>query len=207
MTGRPAILIVEDDERWQEVLKEPLEDEGYDVTVVDGYQGGRRALEEQRFDLAILDLQLDESAPMLDGERLLAHISRRLPGTPCIVVSGRGDIRIVRDAFKQYHVVDYIAKEQFDIPSFVDLAKTAVRSTIDPAALRRTLENRFDLEEIQDLCFDLGIDFDALRGAGKKAREVVSYCQRRGRLEELATRIARLRPEAPQAAPGVDDRR
>ena len=207
MTGRPAILIVEDDERWQEVLKEPLEDEGYDVTVVDGYQDGRRALEEQRFDLAILDLQLDESAPMLDGERLLAHISRRLPGTPCIVVSGRGDIRVVRDAFKQYHVVDYIAKEQFDIPSFVDLAKTAVRSTIDPAALRRTLENRFDLEEIQDLCFDLGIDFDALRGAGKKAREVVSYCQRRGRLEELATRIATLRPEAPQAAPGVDDRR
>jgi hypothetical protein len=65
---------------------------------------------------------------------------------------------------------------------------------IDPAALRRTLEEKFDLEEIQDLCFDLDIDFDALPGEGKKARELVAYCRRRDRLKELAARIAELRP-------------
>jgi hypothetical protein len=113
-----------------------------------------------------------------------------------MVVSGRGDIRVVRDAFKQYHVVDYIAKDMFDIPTFVDLAKAAFESATDPATLRRTLTDKFDREEIEDLCFDLNIDFDSLRGEGKKARALVAYCQRHDRLEELAARIAELRPGA-----------
>jgi DNA-binding NtrC family response regulator len=196
MTNRQTILIVEDDARWQEILKEPLEDEGWEVTVVAGYHDGRQALEEQGFDLVVLDLLLDESAPMLDGERLLAHLSRRYPGTPCIVVSGQRDIQVVRDAFKQYHVVDYIAKDGFDILTFLDAARSALRATVAPAALRRALEERFDLEEIKNLCFDLEIEFDDLRGEGKKARTLVAYCRRHGRLEELATRIARLRPGA-----------
>ena len=31
MISRPTILIVEDDELWQSIMREPLEDEGYDV--------------------------------------------------------------------------------------------------------------------------------------------------------------------------------
>lgn len=194
MTERRTILIVEDDERWQAILKELLEDEGYSVTVRAGYQNSRQALEEHVFDLVILDLLLNESAPMLDGERLLAHISRHCADTPCIVVSGRGDIRVVRDAFKQHHVVDFIEKDQFDIPTFVDLVKTALRATVDPVALRQILVAYFDLEETRNLCFDLDIDFDNLPGEGKKAREVVAYCRRHRRLQELAASIASLRP-------------
>jgi len=194
MTDRQAILIVEDDRRWQDIMREPLEDEGYDVAVVDEYQECRQALEEHTFDLVILDLKLAESAPMFDGERLLAHVSRCYPDTPCIIVSGHGDVQTVRDAFKQYHVVDYIPKDQFDIPDFIDLAKATMKLAVAPAALRQRLDERFDLEEIKDLCFDLDIDFDNLRGEGKKERELVAYCQRHDRLEELATRIAALRP-------------
>ena len=196
MTNRRAILIVEDDEWWQEILKEPLEDEGHEVIVVASYQDGHQALEQRVFDLAVLDLNLDESAPMLSGERLLARISRLYPHMPCIVVSGHGDARFVRDAFKQYHVVDYIAKDRFDIATFVEATKTAVRSALAPGDLRRVLDERFDLEETKNLCLDLGIDFDSLRGEGKKAREVVAHCQRHGRLGELAAIIASLRPGA-----------
>ena len=200
MNERQAILIVEDNHLWQNILKEPLEDEGYDVTIVDEYQEGRQALETRSFALVILDLKLAESAPVFEGERLLAHISQRYPGTPCIIVSGQGDTRVVRDAFKQYHVVDYIGKDQFDIPNFIQLAKLATRPAADPVHLRQMLDQRFDVEEIKDLCFDLSIDFDDLRGEGKKDRELVAYCQRHDRLEELATRIAALRPGALQSA-------
>jgi DNA-binding NtrC family response regulator len=196
MNDRRAILIVEDDEWWQAVLREPLEDAGYDVAITAGYEEGRQALETRAFDLVILDLELGTPEPILGGERLLAHISQCCPDTSCIVVSGHGDIRFVRDAFKQYHVVDYIAKDTFDIPTFVDLAKTTIKSAVDPTDLRRTLEEKFGLEEIRDLCFDLDIDFDTLPGEGKKARELVAYCRRRDRLKELATRIAELRPGA-----------
>ncbi|MCP4535570.1 MAG: response regulator [Chloroflexi bacterium] len=198
MSDERAILIVEDDEWWQAVLKESLEDEGYTVTTLAGYQDVRQALEERAFGLVILDLLLDESAPMLDGERLLAHISRHYSKTPCIIVSGHGDIRVVRDAFKQYHVIDFIAKDQFDIPTFIELVGTVLQSSTDPAILRRTLrqtlETKFDQEEIQDLCFDMGIDFQDLPSEGKKAREVVAYCQRHDRLKELTANIIRLRP-------------
>ncbi len=194
MSDKQAVLIVEDDEWWQGVLKEPLADEGYPVTVLADYQDVRQALEEQTFGLVILDLQLDESAPMFDGERLLAHISRHYSSTRCIVVSGHGDIRVVRDAFAEYHVVDFIAKPDFDIPTFIELVGTVLISVTDPATLRRILDEKFDQEEIQNLCFDLGIDFGNLPGEGKKAREVVAYCQRRDRLKELSACIARLRP-------------
>ena len=196
MVNRRAILIVEDNCRWQNIMRELLEDEGYNVTVVGNYREGRQALDEHTFDLVILDLKLDESAPMFDGERLLAHVSQCYPDTSCIVVSGHGDIRIVRDAFRQYHVVDYIPKDQFDIPDFIDLAEAVIISAIDPADLRQALDERFDLEAIRALCLDLNIDFDNLRGERKKEQELVAYCQRHGRLKELATRIATLQPDS-----------
>jgi len=121
------ILIVEDDEKWQLVLLETLEDEDYDVTLVANYRDGRQTLEDRSFDLVILDLNLDESAPMLDGERLLRRLSRHHAGTPCIIVSGQGDVHIVRNAFKQYHVVDFIAKDQFDIAAFIQIVQDATK--------------------------------------------------------------------------------
>ena len=199
--SRRAVLIVEDDRLWQEILKENLEDEGYDVVVVDKYQEARQALEDHPFALVILDLKLaessagfDKSAPMFDGERLLAHISQRYPDTPCIVVSGEGTTEFVRDAFKEYHVVDYIEKSGFDIPTFLELTNAATRSATEPGDLRRTLDDKFSLDDIKDLCFDLDIDFEDLPGDGKKAREVVAHCRRTERLEELEKRMRTLRP-------------
>ena len=53
--------------------------------------------------------------------------------------------------------------------------------------LRKILTNRFNESELRDLCFDLGLDYDDLPGAGKKdkARELVAYYHRRGRIGEL----------------------
>jgi len=208
MTSAQTILIVEDDKQWQEILKELLEDEGYDVTVIADYRYGRQALQKGNFDLVIMDLELDKSTPTLEGKRLLNLISRSSLSMPCIVVSGKVDPQTIRDAFKKYQVVDYIAKDNFGIQTFLQAVQDALTQseddagqevptptpTVTPMTLRLTLEERFDLEEIKNLCFDLDIDFDSLRGEGKKAREVVAYCQRHDRLEELATRIATLRP-------------
>ena len=206
MADEQTILIVEDDEQWQAVLKETLEDEGYDVTVIADYQYGRQALQKGSFDLVILDLELDTSAPTLEGKRLLNFISRSRLDVHCIIVSGKGDVQTVRDAFKQYDVADFIAKERFEIPSFIKTVQDVlmkVKVQDDPGKteerlryLRRILNERFDLEEIRDLCFDLTIDFDNLPGGGKKAREVVDSCRRRGRLEELEAMIDRLRSES-----------
>ena len=45
--------------------------------------------------------------------------------------------------------------------------------------LRDLIVNSFDLNELREICFDLGINFDDLRGEriSDKARELIIYCQ------------------------------
>jgi hypothetical protein len=64
-------------------------------------------------------------------------------------------------------------------------------NTIEPAAVRQALVNYFDMEELRTLCFDLGVDFDELKGNGKgaKARELVQHWQRQGDLTPLMEAI------------------
>lgn len=61
------------------------------------------------------------------------------------------------------------------------------------------LDQHFNLEELKSLCFRLGVDYDSLSGAGKsgKARELVTYLARRGRLPELLSAGRDLRPDVP----------
>ena len=70
-------------------------------------------------------------------------------------------------------------------------------ATAHASALRRILVERFNLEELRTLCFDLSIDYDALRGEGKEAlaRELIVHLQRRLKLEQLTTYIRQHRPD------------
>jgi hypothetical protein len=69
--------------------------------------------------------------------------------------------------------------------------------------LRQTLAAHFDEGELRTLCFDLGIDYDDLPGAGRanKARELVAYLDRRGRISELVRICERLRPRVSWGVP------
>ena len=226
MANPLTVLVIEDDEQWQSVLKETLEDEGYNVITLADYRQGRQALNNYVFDFVILDLELDASAPMLDGERLLRQLYQRRPDTPCVIVSGQGDVNVVRNAFKEYRVADFIPKDQFDIPNFVqtvqdalsqhrvdkrqssvgrpdaraDLvrpSKTGIPAPKPQVQLHQVLVERFNEGELGTLCFQLGIDYEVLRGEGKaeKARELIKYLLNRQRLPELAQIGRQVRPD------------
>jgi hypothetical protein len=64
--------------------------------------------------------------------------------------------------------------------------------------LHEILVKCFDAEELRTLCFELGLDYDDLRGEGKsgKARELVALLDRRGRIAELVAIGKDLRPDA-----------
>lgn len=62
------------------------------------------------------------------------------------------------------------------------------------------LKDHFSEEDLRDLSFYLdGLDFDDLPGRGKsaKAREMVQFLQRRGRLQNLVESGRELRPDVP----------
>jgi predicted NACHT family NTPase len=63
--------------------------------------------------------------------------------------------------------------------------------------LHALLTEYFNLEELRALCFDLGLDYDELRGEIKsaKARELITVMLRQSRLAALASRVQVLRPD------------
>lgn len=65
------------------------------------------------------------------------------------------------------------------------------------AILRRVLATRFSESELRDLCFDLGIDYEALPGPSKadRSRELVAHFARRHRLPLLVRAIQEARSD------------
>lgn len=62
--------------------------------------------------------------------------------------------------------------------------------------LRQILDEFFSMGELRGLCFDMHIDFEGLAGETKpeKVMALIEFCEHRGRISELETRVYTLRP-------------
>lgn len=65
--------------------------------------------------------------------------------------------------------------------------------------VQHTLNQFFNLEELSQLAFEIGVDLEILPGSTResKARELVLFVDRRGQLEMLVDKIAQMRPNVP----------
>jgi len=83
--------------------------------------------------------------------------------------------------------------------------RNMARVSAERARLRDLIDAHFSLSEIENLCFEIGVDFEGLSGAGKlnKARELVAYCARQGRLVSLIEACQRARPFVAWAQSGA----
>jgi len=129
------ILVVEDEPKWREMLKEELEEDGY---VVFTAASDAEALKELRqaqshseaFDMVILDLTLVEEVGKMSGRRVLDYLRQSCSKTRCIVVSGSACPADVRDFFKKYNYVacDFFEKGRFELSDL----KEAIARTLSP---------------------------------------------------------------------------
>ncbi len=78
------IMIVDDDQHINEMLKERLTEEGYEVTAAYSGTEAQMFLSDHKPDLILLDLML----PGISGEELMTQIK----GVPVIVLSAKADI-------------------------------------------------------------------------------------------------------------------
>ncbi len=76
------------------------------------------------------------------------------------------------------------------------MTTTGSPPTPGPAQLRQLIVAHFDLDEIESICFDLGIDYDSLPGEGKlkKVVELIEHCARSEQIVRLIDVCAQLRP-------------
>jgi DNA-binding response OmpR family regulator len=98
MTQPIRTLIVDDDEGIRFFLKETLEVEGHEITLVSSGEEALDHLREQPFDLAILDLRL---GGRVDGHRILEAISWRWPQTARIILTGHGSLDSAMSAIRE----------------------------------------------------------------------------------------------------------
>jgi len=112
------ILVVDDLPDWRATLGGLLEDAGYDVQVADSSPAALALLETGRFDLAVLDMRLDESdEENTEGLDLAAEIKRHWPATKVVMITGYGTPDTMRramepDAQDRRLVANYIPKTE-----------------------------------------------------------------------------------------------
>lgn len=67
----------------------------------------------------------------------------------------------------------------------------------EPSGLRNVLTQRFNMDELKGLAFDIGVSWDDLKGesAPAKAIELIGACNRRGMTDKLIEAVRKSRPE------------
>ncbi len=84
----PRVLLIDDDEMLREMLKESIENAGYEVV---GAGNGNEALDrlkEGRFDIAVIDIVMPEK----EGFETIMDFRRDYPNMKYIAISGGGRV-------------------------------------------------------------------------------------------------------------------
>jgi len=93
------LLIVDDQPDWRRTLAGLFVDEGYNVKVAGSVESALQLLEREYFNLAILDVRLDESTEgNRDGLSLMRTIKSEWPSIEVIILTGYADVSMAQQA-------------------------------------------------------------------------------------------------------------
>lgn len=123
----PRVLIVEDEEIVRDVLLKVLEKEGYEVDAVEAGEEALKALENQLYDLVLLDLNL----PGMHGLNVLSAAPSTQTDAQFIVMTAFGTVDTAVEAMR-LGAYDYINK-----PFRTEELLLTMRRAREEAALRR----------------------------------------------------------------------
>jgi len=104
-SGQKNILVVDDDKSVRSTFSSVLRQEGYRVTAVKNGYEAIKAIDEESFDLALVDLGM----PGMDGIEVLEKIKTRRPQTRVIIFTGYGSITTAVEAMRK-GATDYLNK-------------------------------------------------------------------------------------------------
>ena len=88
MTGKIKILIVDDEVRLINTLKQRLTLRNFDVTTANNGKDALEIAKKQDFELALLDLKM----PGMDGDRLLELLKHHDPFIEVVILTGHGSL-------------------------------------------------------------------------------------------------------------------
>jgi two-component system, NarL family, nitrate/nitrite response regulator NarL len=211
------ISIIDDNPDVLQVLQQVLgsSEPSWAVSTFDDPVEGTQAAIDCPPDVIILDLKM----PVMDGYDVLTALRKNKVPTRVIILSGESSIATVVKMVKA-GACDYVTKPAGDelvvvvkralimegtlesnlLPDSGSQARTEAAALLSQhrmlVDLHKLIDVHFDEEELRELCFDIGADFESLPATGKlgKARELVQYCYRHGSITALTATCSQSRP-------------
>ncbi|MGE0453193.1 MAG: sigma-54-dependent transcriptional regulator [Vicinamibacteria bacterium] len=140
-----SLLLVDDDDAFRRVMANELGRLGFKIAAAGSGAEALRAVEQQRPQVVLLDLQL----PDLSGLEVLKRLRAASPGSEVIMLTGHGSIDTAIQAIRE-GAFDYVAK-----PCPLDELEVRIRRALE----RQSLETRASLLERGLTPPDLGGSF------------------------------------------------
>ena len=120
-----AILLVEDDVNFSEMLKRFLERHSHDVTLSYTLEDAKNKVKDVSFDLVFTDLRLPDG----DGIALLNHIKTKNSAVPVVLMTGYAEVSTAVKAMKE-GAFDYISKP-FNPEEVLQVVKNALINELE----------------------------------------------------------------------------
>jgi DNA-binding NtrC family response regulator len=105
LTAPVRLLLVDDEKGFVEVISKRMSRRNIQVTRALNGTEGIRALRGQDFDVAVLDLKMED----MDGIEVLKIFKKIVPDMPVIMLTGHGSEQAARDGI-QFGAFDYLTK-------------------------------------------------------------------------------------------------
>ncbi len=139
------ILVIDDEPAHAEVVAESLERKGYVCSTANSGHAGIELLNQQEFDVVLVDLRLGD----MDGMVIIRKLRREHPETEAIVVTGYGDVQTAVEAIK-LGAVHYLLKpiDLSELRAIVGKSAERVRLSRANRELRQQLDERFGFEGV-----------------------------------------------------------
>lgn len=99
------VLIVDDDKAYRDVLKDRLQRKAFNIITTDLGKHALEIIEEEEFDVAILDIGLSD----INGIELLQRMKESVPELEILMLTGHGSIESAIEAIK-IGAYDYLTK-------------------------------------------------------------------------------------------------
>lgn len=99
------LLFIDDEQTFLKYLAKRLVLDGFEVTTTFSGEEGVEAASKQKFDVAVVDLQM----PGIDGIEVQRRLKDLQPTLPCIVLTGHGSVENALESGK-YNAFKFLSK-------------------------------------------------------------------------------------------------
>lgn len=120
---KATVLLVDDEERFVEILAERLRVRGLTVDTATSGEAALKLVREKDFDAVLLDL----SMPGMGGIEVLREIKKSRPALQVIILTGQGSIQATVEVMKE-GALDFLEKP-VDINKLMEKLTEAVRKS------------------------------------------------------------------------------